>query len=97
MNAGLVHAERVRLGQAQIRRELKSLGRKGSHRAAEMLLEGEADHAFLDYFLKSVPGLGPLSIDATLRAAGVSLWAQKRKVGRLTQREREALAGVLTR
>lgn len=80
----------VRSGKAALRRELA----RGRIDVASAIAHPHAAGELLGTFLLWVPGIGGASMPRLVEAAGLPPSMQTRPVGRLTERQREAILAL---
>jgi hypothetical protein len=92
--ANLARAQQVRLGHAQLRRDIKAMRKETAVlHVANLLREGEPPTLKIGWLLTSVPQVGRKKALGFLRKAAV--YSMDRHVGDLTQRQRDAVADEL--
>lgn len=95
----LEHANKVRLGFAALRKELRQLGFAGSRERCAQILVGESGPHYetikLDYLLLSCPGFGPSALRDVIWSAGLSPGRSIVRLRQMTNVERAQVARVL--
>lgn len=96
----LREANRVRLANAATLRSIEALPRPDAeNRAAELLRDPTPDVAALHVgrLLEAIPRIGRVKARALLAATGTAPGREGRRIRELTERERNVIAGALTR
>lgn len=94
--SALDHANEIRIGNAQLRREIRALSKPDAYRRVADLLEcpeGYVESMPIGRLLNSIERVGARKVDRILMVACVR--SSDRRVGALTDRQRSILAVVL--